>query len=377
MKKIKFFTSLMSAAVIAATTVLGASAAHYKGDVDRDDDVTIKDIVTVQEVLVKNTTIDNDKKIYIDMNDDDKYNVFDLMIMKKVVKGDIPKEEVPSLTTPPVTTTTTTTTTTVVTTTEAVTTAPVTTTEKETTTSEPITTTTAVTTTEEVTTTSEPVTTTAAVTTTEKETTTSEPVTTTTVTTTEKETTTSESVTTTAVTTTVEETVTSEIVTTNAVTTTVSSNSDVVSAQVTVEAGKTVTIPLDSSKIVDSMEIEISTEKDFSKLHIYIDNWSMWVNFKCENGVLTWDSTDKQAVEDVTIEGNKAIVKFGKKYNGDDLKGENLFIINNHYEGYVDVISLKVSLTDGTDQSTEPDDSLETTNLAQMVAERIDILSEY
>lgn len=58
----KVFTSILSAAILTATSVIGASAAHYKGDVDRDDDVTINDVVTVQNSFVGKGNIENDKK---------------------------------------------------------------------------------------------------------------------------------------------------------------------------------------------------------------------------------------------------------------------------------------------------------------------------
>ena len=115
MKKTKIFAALLSAAAIAASTVLGASAAHYRGDVNRDDNVTAQDVVPVQKYITRKGTLDKQHEIYADMNDDNKINVIDLVLLKRTALGYTPKEEVPALTTPAVTTAVTTTTTVTVT----------------------------------------------------------------------------------------------------------------------------------------------------------------------------------------------------------------------------------------------------------------------
>lgn len=307
MKKMKVFTSILSAAILTATSVIGASAAHYKGDVDRDDDVTINDVVTVQNSFVGKGNIENDKKIYVDMNEDGKYNVFDLILMKRVVIGEAPMEEVPSLTTPPETTTTTTTTTTVVTTT------PVTTTEEETTTTTKATeeTTTTTKATEEITTTTEA---------------------------------TEETTTTTKAT---EETTTTTKATEETTTTTVSSNDkEIITTAIVLEKSGLESMPLDSTKEIDYMELQLGTEKDF-KLHVYIDNWSMWVNISCENGVLSQTGTESM-IESVTINGDKAIIKFKE-----GLKGETLYFKNDYSIENIDIISVKVVMAGNGDVPVE------------------------
>lgn len=287
MKKMKVFTSILSAAILTATSVIGASAAHYKGDVDRDDDVTINDVVTVQNSFVGKGNIENDKKIYVDMNEDGKYNVFDLILMKRVVIGEAPMEEVPSLTTPPETTTTTTTTTTVVTTT------PVTTTEEETTTTTKAT--------EETTTTTEAT----------------------------------------------EETTTTTKATEETTTTTVSSDDkEIITTAIVLEKSGLESMPLDSTKEIDYMELQLGTEKDF-KLHVYIDNWSMWVNISCENGVLSQTGTESM-IESVTINGDKAIIKFKE-----GLKGETLYFKNDYSIENIDIISVKVVMAGNGDVPVE------------------------
>ena len=309
MKKIKILASILSAAVLSVMSVVGASAAHYKGDVDRDDDVTINDISSVQKAFVGKGIIESDKKIYVDMNDDGKYNVFDLILMKRVCIGEAPMEEVPSLTTPPETTTTTTTT-------EVVTTA---------TTAESTTTTEETSVTQETTITS------------------SETLTTTTL---PEETITTEEVTTTVS----EEPITTEEVTTTIPqeTTTTTTPQDTDDKEITttmfgLEAGGLESIPLDSTKDIDYMELQLGTENSFTKLHMYIDNWSMWVNIKCEDGVLS-QTGDERMIESVLINGDKVTIKFKE-----GLSGEILYFKSDEPTNTIDVKSVKIFMAGDKD----------------------------
>ncbi len=277
MKKMKLFVSLISAAVIAASTVLGASAAHYKGDIDRNDDVTISDVVAIQMHLSGKRNLAKSRLIYADMNDDNKINVFDLVLAKRVVLGSAPKEEVPSLTTPAVTTTVTTKTTTTTTkaTTAATTKATTVATTKATTAATTVVTTKATT---QATTAATTVATTQATT-----------------------------VATTAATTQVETTTTTEPKETTSGTT----------YTMTVEPSMSLAVGLDSTKEIDYIEFELDTSTDFN-LHVYIDGWTTWFNIDNANGTLSYKNLATN-VETVTINGDKVKVEFKENVSGQNL----------------------------------------------------------
>jgi len=303
MKKAKLWISLLSAAVMASTSVMGAFAAHYKGDIDRNDKVNLSDVAAIQKYLIGEGSIDSENLIYADMNDDGKINVFDLVIAKRTVLGSAELEEVPSLTTPAVTTTVTTTTTTATqttATTKATTKATTQATTKATTT----TTTTKATTT----------------TTTTTKATTSE---TTQATTTKATTTTTEAVTTKPT------TVTTEVTTkaTTAATTALTSGTNAQSATAfTLEPSQTARFELDSEKNIDSIEFEADTENNFN-MHVYVhttgNTWVAWFDINCTDGVLSY-SNNESTTDAITIDGNKIKVEFK-----DGIAGEALVFLSN------------------------------------------------
>lgn len=300
MKKAKLLISLLSAAVMASTTVMGAFAAHYKGDIDRNDKVNLSDITAIQKYLIGEGSIKSENLIYADMNDDGKINVFDLVIAKRTVLGSAPLEEVPSLTTPAVTTAVTTTTTTATQTTA---------TTKATTKATTQATTKATTTT----------TTTKATTTTTKATTSE----TTQATTTKATTTTTEAVTTKPTTVTTEATTKA----TTAATTALTSGTNAQSATAfTLEPSQTARFELDSEKNIDSIEFEADTENNFN-MHVYVhttgNTWVAWFDIICTDGVLSY-SNNESTTDAITIDGNKIKVEFK-----DGIAGEALVFQSN------------------------------------------------
>lgn len=322
MKKAKLFLSLISSAIIASTTVLGASAAHYKGDIDRNDQVTLSDVVSIQKHLSGKSSIDKDKLIYADMNDDSKINVFDLILAKRVVIGDIEKEEVPSLTTPAVTT------------------------------AAPVTTTTISTTVAETTTVEETTTTTTTKISYEE---------TTTTTTVTKATTTKAGITT-AETTIAEETTkaTEETTVTEAVETTVATTADEqvtvgTTLKLTVDQSKTISIPIDSEKELDFIEFEFDTSADFG-FHAYIDNWISHIDITNTSGTLK--ESNLKNIETVTIDGNKAKVEFS-----DNVSGSVLSFVSNRgtIEFTVNIAYVGDTATEPAETTVTSDEIVETT----------------
>ncbi len=283
-KRMKLFVSLLSAAVMASTTVLGAAAAHYKGDIDRDDKVTVSDVVTIQKFLACKSALGADKYIYADMNDDGKINVFDLVLAKRVALGKAPAEEVPSLTTPVVTTTTPVTSTTISTTVSTTTTPKVTT----------------VTTTKP----EETTTTTTITTVTEAETTTIE------TTVTETETTTEETTTTATETTVTETEATTTETTTTAVQTTL-----VVNAEKSIE--------LDSTKELEKMTLTVDTSSNYKLTFLFGTDWNTYIDLYCNDGVLT--AQYGTLIESVEITDNEVIITFKS-----GLKVDMLTLYNNN-----------------------------------------------
>lgn len=353
MKKRKLFVSLLSAMAIASTTVLGAAAAHYKGDINRDDSVSVSDIVSIQKHLAGKSSIAADKLIYADLNDDGKVNIFDFVNAVRVVLGSAPLEEVPSLTTPAVTTTITTTTSTTVSTTS---TTPVTTT----TTTPKATTATSTTTTPETTTT----TTTTATETSTTETTT---VTETTVTSTEISTSATEAVVSTEETTSAAETtsVTESEITASETTTTAAETTT--TAPTSTTAGTTYTmaikpagsekVELDTTKDIDYIEFEVGTTNNFN-LHIYVGYWNAWVNVQCENGVVTQISDEKN-IENITIDGNKIKVEFAEGVRATSEYNGIYFVQNN---GSADINLTVTNIVMVGDETTDPVETTATTS---------------
>ena len=324
MKKRKLFVSLLSAMAIASTTVLGAAAAHYKGDINRDDSVSVSDIVYIQKHLTGKSKIAADKLIYADLNDDGKVNIFDFVNAVRVVLGEAPLEEVPSLTTPAVTTTITTTTSTTVSTTS---TTPVTTTTTPkattTTTTATSTTTTPETTTTTTTTVSETETSvtsaTEAVISTEETTTVTE----TTVTSSEISTSATEAVVSTEETTSVteSETTASETTTTEAETTTTAPTSTTAGTTLIVNAETD--IELDSTKELESMKLTVDTSTDYKLVFLFGDNWNTYIDLYCTKGVLT--ANYGSLIEAVEIEDDVVTITFKS-----GLKVDTLTLYNNN-----------------------------------------------
>ena len=336
MKKAKLLISLLSAAVMASTTVMGAFAAHYKGDIDRNDKVNLSDVTAIQKYLIGEGSIKSENLIYADMNDDGKINVFDLVIAKRTVLGSAPLEEVPSLTTPAVTTAVTTTTTTATQTTA---------TTKATTKATTQATTKATTTT----------TTTKATTTTTKATTSE----TTQATTTKATTTTTEAVTTKPTTVTTEATTKA----TTAATTALTSGTNAQSATAfTLEPSQTASFELDSEKNIDYIEFEAETENNFN-LHVYVykDTWVAWFDINCTDGVLSY-SNNEATTEAITIDGNKIKVEFK-----DGIAGESLVFQSNL--GTAEITLTKIVMEgDETEPVVTSNSAVETTATETTVA---------